>query len=157
MSSTENTPAYAKPALYLGAFLLSLVGGILFFASEFGWWREAYSWGYDFAMYGEFTPWYGKVILFIMGMIYLFVAFVSLYKLYPFLNLSVEQDEQLEKGAFYGAIAVVILSILVAIIFAIMVGDATDWEFGTTFYTGLIGGVVTVLLLLFARRIEVQK
>jgi hypothetical protein len=156
MNSTENPPAYTKPALYLGAFLISLVGGILFFTTEFGWWQESYSWGYDFALYGEFVPWYGKIILIIMGLLYLFVAFVSIHKLYPFLKISLEHEEQLEKGAFYGAITVVILSILVAIIFAIMVGDATDWDFGTTFYTGLIGGVVTVLLLMFARRIEVQ-
>lgn len=157
MNSTETPPAYTKPALYLGAFLISLVGGVLFFATEFGWWQETYSWGYDFALYGEYVPWYGKVILIIMGLLYLFVAFVSLYKLYPFMNLSEERNEQLEKGAFYGAIAIVILSVLVAIVFAIMVGDATDWDFGTTFYMGLIGGIVTVLLLMFARRIEVQK
>ncbi len=38
MDSTEKPSAYTKPALYLGAFLISLVGGILFFSVEFGWW-----------------------------------------------------------------------------------------------------------------------
>jgi hypothetical protein len=157
MNSTEPPPAYTKPALYLGAFLISLVGGILFFASEFGWWNEGYSWDYFFALYGEFVPWYGKVILVLMGLLYLFVAFTSLYKLYPFFNLNEEQAEQLEKGGFYGAITVVILSILLAIVFAIMVGDANYWGFDTTFYMGLIGGLVTVLLLFFARRLEAQE
>jgi len=156
MNSTETTPAYTKPALYLGAFLISLVGGILFFATEFGWWYEGYSLGYDFALYGEFVPWYGKIILVLLGLFYLFVAFVSLQKLYPFLKVDQEQEEKLEKGAFYAAIAVVILSIITAIIFAIMASEGSDWGFGTTFYTGFLGGLVTILLLMFARRIEAQ-
>jgi len=156
MNLTEKTPAYTKPALYLGAFLISLVGGILFLATEFGWWYEGYSWGYDFALYGEFVPWYGKIILVVLGLIYLFVAFVSLQKLYPFLKIDREQEETLEKRAFYAAIAVVILTILVAIVFGILAREGTDWGFGTTFYTGLLGGIVTILLLMFARRLEAQ-
>jgi hypothetical protein len=156
MSLTEKTPEYAKPALHLGAFLISLVGGILFMASEFGWWYGAYSWGYDFALYGEFTPWYGKIILIILGLLYLFVAFVSLYKLYPFITLDEAQEESFEKGAFYSAIAVVILTIITAIVFAIMASEGSDWGFGTTFYTGLLGGIITILLLMFAKRLENQ-
>lgn len=157
MNSTETTPVYTKPALYLGAFLISLVGGILFFASEFGWWYAGYSWGYDFALYGENTPWYGKIILVVLGLLYLFVAFVSLQKLYPFLKIDSELEENLEKGAFYAAIAVVILTIITAIIFGIMASEGTDWGFGTTFYTGLLGGIVAILLLMFARRLEAQS
>ena len=157
MALEEKPPAYTKPALYLGAFLISLVGGILFFTSEFGWWQGEYSWGYDFALYGEFVAWYGKLILVIMGLLYLFVAFVSLQNLYPFLKIDKNLEENIEKGAFYSAIAVLILSILTAIIFAVQVSDARYWGFGTTFYTGLIGGIVTILLLLFARRLENQE
>ncbi|MCG3220161.1 MAG: hypothetical protein H7641_02170 [Candidatus Heimdallarchaeota archaeon] len=157
MNSTEKTPAYTKPALYLGAFLLSLVGGILFLVLEFGWWQEIPSGSYyNFALYGQFVPWYGKVILVIMGLLYLFVAFATLQKLYPFLKIDENKMETLEKGAFYAAIVVVILTILTAIIFGIMVGEAIEWDFGTPFYTGLIGGVVTVLFLVFARRLEAQ-
>ena len=157
MTSTEQSSTNVKPALYLGAFLISLVGGILFFTSEFGWWQTTYSWGYDFATYGEFVPWYGVLFLIILGLAYLFVAFVSLYKLYPFFKLNDDTVDTLERIAFFTAIGVVALTIIIAIAFAIMVSDATDWDFGTTFYTGLIGGLVTTLLLWFANKNETKK
>ena len=157
MDSTEKPSAYTKPALYLGAFLISLVGGILFFFAEFGWWQGGYSWGYDFALYGEFVPWFGKVILVLLGLVYLFVAFVSLYKLYPFFKLPKDFENTLEIFAIIAAIAIVGLTVIVAITFVIMVTDATDWDFGTTFYTGLLGGIVTSVLLWFARKIEPAK
>ncbi|MBY8999990.1 MAG: hypothetical protein KGD64_03665 [Candidatus Heimdallarchaeota archaeon] len=157
MDSTEKTSTNTKPALYLGAFLISVVGGILFFFAEFSWWQGAYSWGYDFALYGEFVPWYGKVILVILGLAYLFVAFVSLYKLYPFIKLPEDVVNLLELIAIVAALAVVGLTVIVAIIFAIMVSDATDWDFGTTFYTGLLGGIVATALLWFARKTEPAK
>ncbi|MHA1345326.1 MAG: hypothetical protein ACTSVO_02590 [Candidatus Heimdallarchaeaceae archaeon] len=154
MNSTEKTSTNAKPALYLGAFLISVVGGILFFFAEFGWWQGSYSWGYDFALYGEFVPWYGKVIIVLLGLAFLFVAFVSLYKLYPFFKLPEDVVNLLEFTAIITALAVVGLTIIVAIIFAIMVSEATDWDFGTTFYTGLLGGLITTALLWFARKIK---
>ena len=158
MSSTEKPSAYTKPALYLGAFLISLVGGILFFSAEFGWWWPGtYSWGYDFALYGVEVPWFGKLILVLLALVYLFVAFVSLYKLYPFLKISEDSEKVLELSAIIAAIAVVGLTILVAIIFAVMVSDSNDWDFGTTFYSGLLGGIVTIVLLWFARKIEPSK
>lgn len=152
MNSSEQSTDISKPALYLGAFLLSLVGGILFFTVEFGWWQGGYSWGYDFALYGEFVEWYGKLILVIMGLLYLFVAFVALLKLYPFIKLNEDTLKTLEKSAFISAIVVVVLTVITAIIFATQVADATDWDFGTTFYTGLIGGIVVSLLLWFVGR-----
>ena len=158
MDSTEKTPNYTQPALYLGAFLISIVGGFLFFFSEFGWWWPGtYSWGYDFALYGVEVPWFGKLILVLLGLIYLFVAFVSLYKLYPFFKLSEDVVKLLEIAALIAALVVVSLTILVAIIFAIMASDSNDWDFGTTFYTGLIGGLVTLALLWFARKVEPAK
>ncbi|MCK5305014.1 MAG: hypothetical protein KAJ72_07175, partial [Candidatus Heimdallarchaeota archaeon] len=66
-------------------------------------------------------------------------------------------ENTLEISAIIAAIAVVGLTIIVAIIFVIMVSDATDWDFGTTFYTGLLGGIVTTVLLWFARKIESAK
>ncbi|MEE9409400.1 MAG: hypothetical protein V3V41_00545 [Candidatus Heimdallarchaeota archaeon] len=154
MNSKEKTTEISKPALYAIAFLLSLVGGILFFTTEFGWWQGGYSWGYDFALYGEFVEWYGKLALVLLGLLFLFVAFVSLQKLYPFLKIPDEVEDKLEKISFYAAIGVIVLTVITAILFVVQVSDATDWDFGTTFYTGLIGGIVTVLLLWFARRNE---
>jgi len=153
---TSETSEFTRPALYLGAFLLSLVGGILFFTVEFGWWQGAYSWGYNFAVYGEFVEWYGKLILVLMGLVYLFVAIVSLWKLYPFVQLPDKLVKNLDNYAFFAAIGVVILTVITAIIFVAQVSDATDWDFGTTFYTGLIGGIVTALLLWFAKRLKTK-
>ncbi|MHA2357677.1 MAG: hypothetical protein ACXABK_02775 [Candidatus Heimdallarchaeaceae archaeon] len=125
MSPDEQPSEFARPALYLGAFLLSLVGGILFFTVEFGWWYNGTSYP-DFALYGVYVEWYGKLILVLMGLIYLFVAFVSLWKLYPFIQLPENFAKNIHNYAFFSAIGVVILTVITAIIFAAQVTDALD-------------------------------
>ncbi|MHA1259160.1 MAG: hypothetical protein ACTSRO_05880 [Candidatus Heimdallarchaeaceae archaeon] len=99
-----------------------------------------------------------KLILVILGLLFLYVSTISLQKLYPFLKISKELEERLEKSAFIVTIIEIVLTILTSIVFAILVSDSTDWDFGTTFYTGLLGGIVVALLLWFAKKeVKVQQ
>ena len=154
MSTEREIPEYAKPALYVGALILSFLAAILTFVSEFGWWQEGYSWGYDFALYGQFVPWYGKLVLVLLGLGFLCVAFLALQQLYPILKVTDEVHERLGKLGFLLTIGMVGLTILVTIIFAIMANSAFDWDLGTSFYGSIFGGLLSALFFWLARRIQ---
>ena len=154
MSTEREIPEYAKPALYVGAIILSFLAAILTFVAEFGWWRTIYSWGYDFALYGEFVEAYGKIALVILGLGFLAVAFLALQQLYPILRVSDEVHRKLERAGFFLAISMVVLTIIITIVFVAQVSDATDWDLGTSFYSGMFGGLLSALFFWLARRIK---
>ncbi len=155
MSTEREVPEYAKPALYVGALILSFLAAILTFVSEFGWWQEGYSWGYDFALYGEFVPWFGKLILVLLGLGFLGVAFLALQQLYPILKVDDEVHDKLRKLGFFLTIGMIGLTILVTIVFVVMVSDAYDWDLGTSFYGSIFGGLLSALFFWLAGRIEI--
>ena len=154
MSTEREIPEYAKPALYVGAIILSFLAAILTFTSEFGWWQGGYSWGYDFALYGEFVEWYGKFALVILALGFLAVSFLALQQLYPVLRVPEETNKKLERLGFFLAIGMVVFTILITIIFVVQVSDATDWDLGTSFYGSIFGGLLSALFFWLAGRIE---
>ena len=154
MTTEREVPEYAKPALYVGALILSFIAAVLTFVADFGWWQEGYSWGYDFAIYGEFVPWYGKIVLVLLGLGFLCVAFLALQQLYPVLKVTDEAQERLRKLGFFLTIGMVGLTILITIIFVAMASQAYDWDLGTSFYGSIFGGLLSVLFLWLAQRIE---
>ena len=155
MASTNETPEYMKPALYVGTIILSFIAAILIFVAEFGWWWPGeYSWGYDFALYGEFVAWYGKLSLVILGLGFLVVALIAVQKLYPVLTLNEDTEKMIEKIAFITSIGLLVLTIIIAIVFAVMVSDSRDWDYGTGFYAGIVGSLLSALFLWLAQRIK---
>ena len=159
MTSQESTPNYAKPAFYVGAAILSVIGGILVFADQFAWWKGSHvSWGYNFAVWAEMTPWWAKFLIAIQGLAFLFVAAIAIYNLYPFVSLSEELKEKTDMIGFWTSIGIVALTILLIIVFFIYINNQEywldDWEFNAGFYAGIFGGGLSALFFWFARRIE---
>ena len=161
MSEQREVPEYAKPALYVGTMILSLLGAILVFVDDFGYWYEGgwnYSYGYGIGT--EFTPGFHKFLIVLLGFAFLYVLFVALQQLYPVLKVSKEVDEKLSKSGFFTAIGVVVLSLLLTILFYVWTGNIeSHWAsyLSTGFYAGLFGGLLCTLFFWLAGRIDIQK
>ncbi len=85
---------------------------------------------------------------------FLCVAFLALQQLYPILKVTDEVQERLGKLGLILTIGMVGLTILITIIFVIMASNAFEWDLGTSFYGSIFGGLLSVLFLWLARRIE---
>ena len=161
MSEQREVPEYAKPALYVGAMILSLVAAILIFTSEFGWWYEGgWTYGYNYGIDTSFTPGFHKFLLVLLGLAFIYVLLVALQQLYPVLKVSQKTDKILALSGLFTAIGTIILTVLITIIFFIWTGNISNlWEngLGTGFYAGIFGGLLSTLFLLLAGRIDKQK
>lgn len=153
MSEQREIPEYAKPALYVGSLILAMVAAIITFTSDFGWWYNGSSYP-DFALYGVYVDWYGKLVLVLLGLGFLYLAFISLQQIYPVLKVSDETKKKLEKSGFFMALSLIILTLIVMGIFIASVSDAWDWDLGTSFYADLFGGILIAVFFWLARRIQ---
>ena len=153
MSEQREIPEYAKPALYVGILILSVVAAIITFTSDFGWWYNGSSYP-DFAIYGVYVEWYGIFVLVILGLGFLYVAFIALQQLYPILKVSEDMNKKLELSGFLTSITLVCFTLIVMGIFIASVSEAYDWDLGTSFYTDLFGALLSTLFFWLIRRIN---
>jgi len=161
MSEQREVPEYAKPALYVGTMILSLVGAILVFVDDFGWWYEGgwINW-YGYGIGTEFTPGFHKFLIVILGIAFIYVLLVALQQLYPILKVSKEVDKKLGKSGLFTALGIVVLTLLLTILFFVWTGSIENhWAsyLSTGFYAGLFGGLLSTLFFWLAGRIDKQK
>ncbi len=161
MSEQREVPEYAKPALYVGAMILGLIGAILVFVAEFGYWYEGgWSYGYNYGIDTEFTPGFHKFLIVLLGLAFLYVLFIALQQFYPVLKVSEDANKKLGKSGFFTAIGIVVLTLLLTILFYVWTGSIDNhWAsyLSTGFYAGIFGGLLTTLFFWLAQRIDKQK
>jgi len=158
MSEQREVPEYAKPALYVGAMILSLVAAILVFADDFGWWYEGgYTYWYYYGIDTDFTPGFHKFLLVLLGIAFVFVLLMALQQLYPILKVSKKVDKNLGRSGLFTAIGTIFLTILLTILFFVWTGeDSWGSYLSTGFYAGLFGGLLSTLFFWLAGRIDKQ-
>ena len=161
MSDQREIPENTRPALYVGAMILALVGAILNFFFEFAWWYESSYYGYNFGLGTSFTPWLSQLLIVILGLMFLYVLLVALQQLYPILKVSKEVDKRIEQSGFFVSIGTIALSIIITILFYIFLGRQVEtlWDdgLGTGFYAGVIAGFLCAVLFFLASKIDQQK
>lgn len=160
MSEQREVPEYAKPALYVGTMILSLVAAILVFVDNFGWWYEGgYYYWYGYGIDTSYTPGFHKFLLVLLGIVFLCILFLSLQQLYPVLKVSKKTDSTLALIGLIVAVSSIGLTLLITILFYVWTGSFDSWGsyLTTGFYAGLFGGLFTTLFLFLAGRIEKQK
>jgi hypothetical protein len=158
MSEQREIPENTKPAMYIGIMVFALVGAVLNFFFEFAWWYEGSYYGYDFGIDTEFTPWYDKLLIVILGLMFIYILLVALQQLYPILKVSKEVDQRIEKSGMFVSIGAIVLTILITILFYVYIGtEQWDDGLGTGFYGGLIAGLLCALLFFLVGRIDKQK
>ncbi len=158
MSEQREVPEYAKPALYVGAMILSLVGAILVFVDTFGYWYEGgWTYWYGYGIDTEFTPGFHKFLIVLLGIAFIYVLLAALQQLYPVLKVSKEADKKIGKSGFFTALGIIVLTILLTILFYVWTGNIENhWAsyLNTGFYAGLFGGLLSALFFWLAGRIE---
>ncbi|MFW9852378.1 MAG: hypothetical protein ACFFDS_05520 [Candidatus Thorarchaeota archaeon] len=152
MSEEKEVPEYAKPALYVGTMIVSIVGLILVAVEGIGgWWEGGYN--YWFAIdSGLAAPW-GQLTHVPIVFGFLFIAYVALQKIYPVVKLSADTEEKIEKAGFWTAIGIVIFTVVNSIIFAI-VRSYAEWWFEAGFYAGIFAGGLAALFIWLAKKID---
>ena len=158
MSEQREIPENTKPAMYIGIMVFALVGAVLNFFFEFAWWYESSSDGYNFGIDTEFTPIFDKLLIVVLGLMFIYILLVALQQLYPVLKVSKEVDKRIEQSGFFVSIGAIVLTVLLTILFYIYIGSE-QWDdgLGTGFYAGIIAGLLCALLFFLAGRIDKQK
>ncbi len=151
MSSEKEVPEYARPALYVGTMIASIVGLVLVAIDGIGGWYIGYYYYFSIdtsvaAPWGQFAH-----VPIVLG--FLFTAYVALQKIYPVITMSAEREVKIEKAGFWVAIGIVILTVVSGIIFAISVSHA-EWWFDSGFYAGIFAGGLAALFFWLGKKIE---
>ena len=146
-----------KVTLFAAALLTSLVAVILLLATDFGgwYWYDGYYNVYAYFWIGSeyANPWSAIIIVLLtLGMLFCFV--VSVMGLLS--SLGVIGADKLPHLvlilAWITALAVVVLTIITAIVFLIVVNWADSTWLDAGFYGALFGGGLTALFLILATR-----
>jgi hypothetical protein len=139
--STNNLPIY-----FVGALITSAVGGILLLALDFGGWNGS-NYYLGVYIYGGIDAWNSvySIPIAISGFLLLYCTFISIQVLR---SPEKKQDIKYLNYAFYATFLVLILSILEGLIFGITLElDDAWWWFDAGFYGGIIGSLLTAILL----------
>ena len=103
---------------------------------------------YDY--FSMWEPWWGVFVLAPLFALFVFNAFVA----YEGIQKKPRFTPERVQKAYRGSIAILVITILVAIIFAIIAeASYDDWDFDVAFYAALIGGGLSALLF----RMTLQK
>jgi len=136
---------------FLGAFIISVIGGILMLTTEFGGWYGVTYLGYGSYLYewGSISAFSGPggALLILMAIFLFYCSVISVLGL-------IDPDKIPNKlfilvGVFL-SILVFIITLISGAIFVIAVWDAAEWWFGAAFYAGIISGILTPIFLFLA-------
>lgn len=139
MSSENNSN-------YMGAFIGSLIGGIMLLVGEFAGW-------YYYDYYNGYREW-GSVSAFSGPGFLLFgpLSGALLYVAYLSYNATKVEPPEDQLELMYKISRIVLITVIAgALLFIILAYDNDDWWFGEGFYGGAIGSLISVLLLNNAR------
>ncbi len=134
---------------FVGSLITSAVGGILLLALDFGGWNGS-NYYLGVYIYGGLDAWNSiySIPITISGFLLLFCTFICIQALrFPD---KISSNKYLNY-AFYASFIVLILSILEGLIFGISLEiEEAWWWFDSGFYGGVIGGLLTAILLFIA-------
>ena len=128
-----------------GVLILSVLAAVLILVSDFAWgyyylYGNYYPNRYDY--FSIWEPWWGVLVLGPILALFVFnalVAYEGIQKKPTFTSKRVRQ-------AYRGSIAILAITIVLAIIFAIIAeANYDDWDFDVAFYAALIGGGLSAL------------
>ncbi len=154
--STSNMKTIKIIVIALAGFF-SLLGAILVFATDFGWWNVGYSWNYYFFIGSEMAPVWAQLFLVIFGLIFLVNVGVSILLILGQLG---KFKANLIRLLNFGGIA---LAIVTFVFTALMVGFfaifAAGWWWGlsTSFYAGIICSILIGIFYIIALIIKLPE
>ena len=139
MSSNQNH------SYYIGAFIFSLIGGVLLLVMDFaGWYAYNYYAGVRIWSYIGFNE-LPSGLLFLIPAIFLFYCtWISFQALK---NPNKTPTKNSLRLGFLLSLVVFLLALIGGIIFILTLGDVSDWWFDGAFYGGLLGGLLTSVFL----------
>jgi len=149
VSQERRPPESSRSSLFVGALIGSGVGALLLMLTDFGGWYsyDSYygieTWGYI----GIHSP-TTLIGVFFFALPFIYCSYVSLKGARDPNALT----RRTVHGAFVVSVVGVVLILLAAVVFVIAVSEADDWWFDAGFYGSLIGGLLTVVFLLTAKR-----
>jgi hypothetical protein len=142
LESTSATP------FFVGSLITSVFGAILLLATDFaGWFLTSSSGGYrvdEWGYIGLLTP-YFPLIAVLSGTLF-FCAYVSFTVLR---SPEEEPDAYFIGRAYRGSIAVFATVLMGALVFSVimLMDEPEDWWLDSGFYGGMIGSLLTAILL----------
>lgn len=138
----------SRSALFMGAMIGGAVGYLLLLVTDFGgWYNYYYSAGFqEYGYVGVDTP--ASVLgLAVLGLPYLYTAFISLKGVR---NPDALTGEIVSRTYIISVLGVVIIFIGAAV-FVAAVSGSDDWWFDAGFYGSAIGGIIMVLCMRMLR------
>ena len=144
MSNNQNQ------SYYIGAFIFSLIGGVLLLAMDFaGWYAYNYYAGVRIWRYIGFNE-LPSGLLFLIPAIFLFYCtWISFQALK---NPDKPPSKNSLRQGFLLSLVVFLLALIGGITFILTLGDVSDWWFDGAFYGGLLGGLLTSVFLYYAMK-----
>jgi hypothetical protein len=139
------------------AGVFSLLGMILAFATDFGWWNVGYSWNYYFFIGSETAPIWAQLLLVIFALLFLVNTGIAVFLIIGQLG---KLKANLVKILNIGGIA---LAVITFIYTALMVGFfaifAAGWWWGlsTSFYAGIICPILIGIFYIIAMIIKLPE
>lgn len=141
----DNNPA---SPFFVGALITSVVGAVLLLATDFAGWYAAYGGGgirvQEWGNIGLLTPYFPLIAVLSSTLIYCaYVSFTALR------NPDEMPDAVAIDRAYKGAVAVFATVLVGALVFIaiILMDEPDDWWLDSGFYGGMIGSLLTAILL----------